>query len=149
MPTDAAADPANPTPKTRPRVLGGVAPYLNVEGALAAAALYGRAFGAETVFTYPPDDKGRSMHIHLVINGGSVMLSDFYPEYGHNPVPPQAITLHMQLEEVDVWWDRAVAAGLTVVTPLQPMFWGERYGVLRDPYGVSWSMGGPLELPAG
>lgn len=41
------------------------------------------------------------------------------------------------------WWDRALAAGLEVVMPLEVQFWGDRYGALKDPFGVTWSIGGP------
>lgn len=51
-----------------PQVKGGVIPYLQVDGAMRSAAFYQRAFGAETVFAYPPDDNGRTMHLHLRIN---------------------------------------------------------------------------------
>jgi uncharacterized glyoxalase superfamily protein PhnB len=64
-------------------VMGGVAPYLTVDGAYKAADFYARAFGAEDVARIPADEKGRSMHCHVRINGGSVMLSDAYPEHGH------------------------------------------------------------------
>jgi PhnB protein len=128
------------SPPQQPPVLGGVAPYLTVSDAAAAAEFYERAFGAATVGRMPPDANGRTMHIHLHINGGSVMLSDAFPEHGHSLQPPQSFTLHLQVEDVDAWWARAVAAGAEVVLPLQLMFWGDRYGQLRDPFGVSWSL---------
>ena len=125
-------------------VRSGVAPYLAVEGALQAAELYKRAFGAEEAYRHPADEQGRTMHVHLVINGGSVMLSDFYPEHGYPPVRPAGFNLHIQVEDPDFWWQRAVDAGMEVKTPLQPMFWGDRYGQLTDPYGLVWAIGGPL-----
>lgn len=125
---------------TNPDVLGGVAPYLNVRDARAAAEFYKQAFAAQEVAAQPPDDKGRTMHIHLHIHGGSVMLCDPYPEHGHPLQTPQAFTLHLQVDDVDAWWDRAVGAGAEIVLPLQLMFWGDRYGQLRDPYGVMWSL---------
>jgi uncharacterized glyoxalase superfamily protein PhnB len=120
-----------------------VVPYLVVDGAMRASAFYERAFGAKEMFRHPPDDKGRTMHIHLYVNGGSLMLCDAYPEHGHALERPQAFTLHLKVKGVDAWWDRAVAAGAEVVLPLQLMFWGDRYGQLRDPFGVLWSMGEP------
>ena len=36
--------------------------------------------------------------------------------------------------------DRAVAAGSRVDQPLQDMFWGDRYGKLKDPFGHKWSI---------
>lgn len=126
-----------------PAILGGVAPYLAVSNAAEAAAFYARAFGAETVAHMPPDEKGRTMHVHLHINGGSVMLSDPFPEHGHPYKAPQAFTLHLQVDDVDAWWSRAVEAGAEIVLPLQLMFWGDRYGQVRDPYGVTWSLAQP------
>ncbi|SHE58360.1 Uncharacterized conserved protein PhnB, glyoxalase superfamily [Kaistia soli DSM 19436] len=120
----------------------GVVPYLSVDGAVKAAELYARAFGAEEIARHPVDDQGRTMHIHLTIHGGSVMLCDFYPEHGYPAVRPQAFTMHLQVPDPDVWWNRAEAAGLEIVTPLQKMFWGDRYGQLKDPFGVLWSIGG-------
>jgi PhnB protein len=142
MAKTATAD--RPAAKLNPEVLGGVVPYLAVGGAVEAAEFYKRAFGAEEVARHPVDEKGRTMHIHLYINGGSVMLSDPYPEHGHPLQTPQAFTLHLQVDDVDAWWRRAVEAGAEVTLPLQEMFWGARYGQLRDPFGVLWSMNQPL-----
>ena len=66
--------------------------YLKVDGAMKAAEFYQRAFGAELAAAHPVDDKGRTMHVHLYINGGSVMLSDAYPEYGHPFEKPQGFS---------------------------------------------------------
>ena len=63
-------------PAALPAVLGGVAPYLFIAGAAKAADFYRRAFAAKEVYRHALDDKGRTMDIHLHINGGSVMLSD-------------------------------------------------------------------------
>jgi uncharacterized glyoxalase superfamily protein PhnB len=34
---------------------------------------------------------------------------------------------------------RAVDAGATVLMPAEDMFWGDRYGVVTDPFGHKWS----------
>jgi uncharacterized glyoxalase superfamily protein PhnB len=134
------ADDTASNPPQLPPVLGGVAPYLTVSNATAAAEFYGKAFGATPVGSMPPDANGRTMHVHLYLNGGSLMLSDAFPEHGHPLQPPQGYTLHLQVDDVDAWWKRATAAGAEVVLPLQLMFWGDRYGQLRDPFGVNWSL---------
>ncbi|WP_439815131.1 VOC family protein [Zavarzinia sp. CC-PAN008] len=128
-------------PPKQPEVLGGVAPYLQVDGAGRAAAFYAAAFGAQEVARQPDDAQGRTMHIHLRINGGSVMLCDPFPDYGQPHEPPQAFTLHLQVDDIDAWFARAIAAGAEVTMPVQMMFWGHRYGQLRDPFGVRWSIG--------
>jgi PhnB protein len=121
-------------------VRGGLTAYLQVDGAAKASDFYQRAFGATEAVRHPLDEKGRTMHVHLYVNGSSLMLGDAYPEYGHPLQAPQAFNLTLQVDDIDAWWSRAVAAGATVVMPVQEMFWGARYGQLRDPFGVLWSM---------
>ena len=133
----------SPGPVPKVEVKSGVVPYLTVDGAVKAAAFYQTAFGAEEVARHPTDDKGRTMHIHLYVNGGSVMLSDAYPDYGHPLQAPQSFLLHIQVDDLDPWWERAIAAGAEAVLPPQVMFWGDRYAQLRDPFGVLWSLGAP------
>jgi uncharacterized glyoxalase superfamily protein PhnB len=58
--------------QTAQEIRGGVAPYLTVDGASRAPEFYQRAFGAEEVYRHPVDEKGRTMHIHLFVNGGSL-----------------------------------------------------------------------------
>ncbi len=122
----------------------GVTPYLTVKDGRAAEAVefYKNAFGAAEQFRQPADDGKRLLHCHLVINGGSVMLSDdFVP--GGAPAPA-GVTLHLQVQAPDAIWERAMAAGPCEVTmPLADQFWGDRYGHFRDPYGHRWSIGGP------
>ncbi|HXS91472.1 MAG TPA: glyoxalase/bleomycin resistance/extradiol dioxygenase family protein [Steroidobacteraceae bacterium] len=131
-------------PQAQPQVRGGVVAYLQVDGASKAAEFYQRAFGATEVARQPVDDQGRTMHIHLYVNGGSLMLSDAYPEHGYALERPQAFDLMLQVEDIDAWWARAIAAGAEAILPVQDMFWGARYGQLRDPFGVRWSFNQPL-----
>uniref|UniRef100_B0SUT3 Glyoxalase/bleomycin resistance protein/dioxygenase n=1 Tax=Caulobacter sp. (strain K31) TaxID=366602 RepID=B0SUT3_CAUSK len=123
-----------------PPVVGGIVPYPSPSNANAAADFYVKAFAAEDLYRMAPDEQGRTMHIHLRINGNSLMLSDAYPEHGYPVEKPAAFTLHLQVDDVDAWFDRAVAAGCETLLPVQLMFWGDRYGQLKDPYGFSWSI---------
>lgn len=136
--TDTTAD--NP-PARAPQ--GGVVAYLSLDGALKAAEFYQRAFAAEIVHAYPPDEQGRTMHVHLLINGSSVMLGDCFPERGYAFQPLQGFSLVLPVDDIDAWWQRAVEAGAHVVMPVADMFWGDRYGQLRDPFGVIWAMNSP------
>lgn len=122
----------------------GIVPYLAIDGAVKAAELYQKAFGAELAAMVPPDEQGRTMHIHLYINDASLMLADFYPEQGHAKVAPAGFSITVQLADgIQTWWDRAVAAGLQVQMPLADMFWGDRYGSLQDQFGVTWALNQP------
>ena len=123
-----------------PPVKNGLLPYITVDGALKAAEFYEKAFGAEQAFVVPPDENGRTMHVHLYINGSSLMLSDAYPEHGYPWVPPAGFNLTLMVKDIDARYQRAIEAGATQIMPPQDMFWGDRYGTLKDPFGVTWSM---------
>ena len=127
-----------------PEVRGGVVAYLQVDGAAKAAEFYQRAFGATEAGRQPLDETGRTMHIHLYVNGSSLMLSDAFPEHGYALERPQGFELMLQVKNIDAWWDRAIAAGAESIMPVQEMFWGARYGQGRDPFGVRWSFNQPL-----
>jgi uncharacterized glyoxalase superfamily protein PhnB len=119
---------------------GGATAYLQVDGAAKAADFYKRAFGAELAAMHPLDEKGRTMHVHLYVNGTTVMLSDFYPEHGVPKVAPAGFSMALHVDDIDAWWKRAVDAGAAVVQPVSVMFWGDRYGSVKDPFGVTWAM---------
>ena len=127
--------------------ISGVTPHLTIpsRGASAAVDFYIIAFGAEVLDRRLADDGERLMHAHLRINGASVMLNDEFPEYsGVQDVRPAGVTLHLQVADPDAWWTRAlVVGGAEPVLDMADQFWGDRYGVLRDPFGHTWSIGGP------
>lgn len=125
----------------------GVTPHLTIpsRGASAALDFYTIAFGAEVLDRRLADDGERLMHAHLKINGASVMLNDEFPEYtGLQDIRPVGVTLHIQVADPDAWWTRAMTVGgAEPVLDMADQFWGDRYGVLRDPFGHTWSIGGP------
>ena len=120
-------------------------PYLTVDGARKAIDFYKQAFAAEEVDHKTAEDGKRIMHGYIRINGHDVFLSDAFPEYGEPMREPASVTIHLEVEDADLWFERAVAAGATVKMPLDNQFWGARYGQLRDPFGHSWSVGGPVK----
>lgn len=83
------------------------------------------------------------MHGHLRINGGSLMLNDIFAEFGMSRTASPNYVMHLQVDDADAWWNRAVEAGCEVVMPIADQFWGDRYGQLGDPFGVRWSIGAP------
>jgi PhnB protein len=126
-----------------------VSPHLVVDDAAAAIDFYVAAFGA-TEFGRIPGPGGKLVHAALQINGSMVMLNDDFPEMsdGKSMTPTSLggtpVTIHLTVTDVDTWFQRALDAGATVVAPLEDQFWGDRYGVLRDPFGHQWSMGQPV-----
>lgn len=122
---------------------GGLVAYLTVDGALKAGEFYARAFAAETATSYPPDAQGRTMHLHLYINGSSLMLLDAFPEHGYPYEPAQGFNLTLIVDDIDAWWQRAITAGATPLMAPAQMFWGDTYARLKDPFGVTWAMNQP------
>jgi uncharacterized glyoxalase superfamily protein PhnB len=113
-----------------------------VEGAAKAVEFYKAAFGAiERSRTPAPD--GRIMNCQLEINGGLLMVMDVMPESGFPHQPSHSFTMQLMVPDGQAWFDRAVAAGATVQTPFQKMFWGDLWGAVTDPFGVHWGIDEP------
>ena len=120
-------------------MFGGIVANFGYENASAAADFYKKAFAAEELNRVAAPD-GRLMHCHLKINGNSLIINDCFPEHGHPYVAPANVVLHLQTDDAKAWWDRALAAGCTVLMPLEKQFWGDIYGHVADPFGVRWSI---------
>lgn len=117
-------------------------PHLVCRDAAAAIDFYGRAFGAVERFRLPAPD-GKLIHACVQIGDSLLFLVDEMPAMG--ALGPQAlkgspVTIHLQVEDADAVFARAMRAGATVTMPLADMFWGDRYGQVRDPFGHSWSI---------
>jgi PhnB protein len=123
----------------------GLTPYLTIRGGRGreAVAFYEKAFGAALVFSNMAEDGKRFLHGRLRINGAVIFFSDDFPEMrgGAESPAPGGCTLHLQVDDADAWASRAQAAGAEITMPLADMFWGDRYGHLRDPFGHAWSVG--------
>jgi PhnB protein len=127
---------------------GGITAHLTIRDGKAADAIafYTKAFGAEEIGRHMADDGKRIMHAHLKLNGGSLMLNDDFPEFGHGQAAaPAGITLHLQVPDADAAWNQATGAGAEVRFPMADQFWGDRYGQVKDPFGFTWSIGAPVK----
>ena len=130
------------------RPFPGVTPFLTIREGRGeeAIAFYTEAFGAEVPSKNMAQDTKRVMQAELRLNGGAIMLSDEFPEFMGGPQAPAAgVTLHLQVDDADRWFQRATDAGAQVKMPLADQFWGDRYGQLTDPFGHSWSIGAPIK----
>ncbi len=118
----------------------GITPYLSVKGGSEAIEFYKKAFGAEEVMRLPNPD-GTLGHAEIKIGDAVVMLADESSDYGNlspKTLGGSAVRLHMYVEDVDAFFDRAIAAGAKVLIPLADQFYGDRSGRLEDPYGHVW-----------
>jgi uncharacterized glyoxalase superfamily protein PhnB len=116
---------------------------LTVRGADRAVAFYKKAFGAEELMRMPSTDGTKVMHAEIRIGDSIVMLADEFPEM--NARSPEALggtpgSLFLYVEDVDRVFARAVEAGGVVQVPVQDMFWGDRFGSVKDPFGHVWAI---------
>ena len=125
-----------------------VTPYLIVGDAQAAIAFYAQAFGAEEMFRLTEPDGGRIGHAELRIGNSVFMLADEHPEFGaQSPATlgGSPVKFHLAVDDADRAVERAVAAGATVLRPVQDQFYGERSGMVADPFGHAWFLASQTE----
>jgi uncharacterized glyoxalase superfamily protein PhnB len=87
------------------------------------------------------------MHAAISIDGAMLMLVDENRDWGiQGPLSlgGSPVTLHLNVPDADAAIAKAEAAGATVVMAAHDAFWGDRYGLVKDPFGHSWSMAHPL-----
>jgi len=124
-------------------------PVLTVHDAAGAIEFYKRAFGAREIGRMVAEDGKRVVHAELEIGDSRVMLSDEFPEWGGSRSPKSlggtTGSLHLYVEDADEAFGRALEAGATAEMPLEDAFWGDRYGVLVDPYGLRWGIATHVE----
>ena len=119
-----------------------VTPHLVVRGAAKAIDFYKKAFDAKENARLPGPN-GTIMHAEIRIGDSSVMLMDESPEWksvGPQTLKGSPVTIHLYVNDADRTFDAAVKAGAKPVMPMSDMFWGDRYGVLEDPFGHSWAV---------
>lgn len=128
-----------------------ITPHITVRNASDAVEFYHKAFGAQELLrNFGPDGKS-IIHCEMLLGDSRFFINEEYLEWGvKSPLTLQGspITLHMYVEDVDASWQRAMDAGAEVLMPLADQFWGDRYGIVRDPFGHKWSMASRREDPS-
>lgn len=122
----------------------GLIPHLVCERCAEAIDFYKRAFGAEELHRMPGPD-GRLLHAAIRIGNSFVFLVDDFPEYCEGKsesalaLKGTPVTLHHYVVDCDAAVEQALKAGATILMPPMDMFWGDRYGVVVDPFGHKWA----------
>jgi PhnB protein len=115
-------------------------PYLIVDGAARALDFYKRAFGAVERMRMP-GPAGKIGHAEISIGDSVIMLADEHPEMGARgprAFGGAAVSLHLYVADADVTVKEALAAGATLVRPVEDKFYGDRMGTIEDPFGHRW-----------
>ncbi len=128
--------------------MSALAPHIVCDGAADAIEFYKAAFGAIEMMRMPGQD-GKLIHAAITINGAVVMMVDEHPDMGivgPKTLGGSPVTLHLSVANADHAIARAEKAGATVTMPAADMFWGDRYGQVKDPWGHNWSIAHPLTV---
>ena len=129
--------------KSIPEGYHAVTPSFTFKDSQKAIEFYKKAFGAKVLDLMPDPSGRRTMHATMQIGNSIVMMGDEMPgaencmksaeTLGNSP-----ISLYVYVPDADAAFKQAVAAGGTATMPVADMFWGDRCGSLKDPFGYSW-----------
>jgi uncharacterized glyoxalase superfamily protein PhnB len=128
--------------KPIPQGMHSVTPHLVCAGASDAIEFYKKAFGAVESARIPGPN-GKLIHGAVRIGDSTVMLVDEMPERGAlspKSLKGSPVTIHLYVDDADAFVARAAKAGAKVTMPVDEMFWGDRYGMIEDPFGHHWSV---------
>ena len=121
-----------------------IAPMLSVRNGARAVEFYKAAFGAVELFRLDAEDG--AVVATLSVGDAEFWVADESPE--HQNFSPESlgggsVRMVMTVEDPDAAFERAVAAGATVVRPVCEDY-GWRLGRIVDPFGHHWEIGRPL-----
>jgi PhnB protein len=86
---------------------------------------------------------GMVLHAEIELGNSVVMVADAFPQASVRPpteLGGTTVSILTYVEDVDAVVEQAVDAGATVIMPVDDMFWGDRYGKVRDPFGHEWEI---------
>jgi PhnB protein len=124
-----------------------ITPHLVVRGVAAAIDWYRRALGAHELLRNPAPDGVAIMHAELLLGDSRFFVVDEFPGAAWSPesLGGSSVTLHLYVADVDGVVVRAVEQGAQLLLPVEDRFWGDRYGIILDPFGHRWSVASRIE----
>jgi PhnB protein len=132
--------------KSIPNGFTAVTPYLIIRGAAQAIEFYIKAFGAIECRRMETNEK--IMHAEIKINNAHIMLAEEFPDHGfHSPQSLGGSTafIHLYVNDADALFKQAVDAGAKILQPVSDQFFGDRHGLIQDPFGYTWTIATHIE----
>lgn len=129
------------TTNGRPHGFSSLTPFLAVTPARDAITFYCDVFGATVVGVTAFGDV--VAHAELDLGNGRLQLGEPSPEYhlaAQSTTDDACYSIALYCPDVDALVERAVAAGAVLREPVTDFVSGDRYGSIRDPFGVRWSI---------
>ena len=121
-----------------------IAPMLSVRRGSKAIEFYKAAFGATELFRM--NSETGEVVARLSVEGAEFWVADESPK--HFNFSPESlgggsVRMVMIVDDPDASFARAVAAGATIVVPVENNY-GWRLGRVVDPFGHHWEIGKPV-----
>jgi len=112
--------------------------HIMIKGASKAIDFYQRAFNAIEIFRIAKED-GSIIHAEITIEDSIIMLGDAEEPFQEpQKLNGTTVGLHVYVDDVDSLFSQAINAGGTIIQNVSDMFYGDRMGMLRDPFGHIW-----------
>ncbi len=121
-----------------------VTPSFTFKDSKKALEFYKKAFGAKVLDLMPNLNDQGIMHATMQIGNSIMMMGDEMPNpncgKSAETLGGSPISLFIYVPDVDAAFKQAIDAGGIATMPVADMFWGDRAGSLRDPFGYSWML---------
>ena len=118
-----------------------VTPYIRVAGA-GLVDFLAQVFGAQETFS--GRGGGGGMHREVRVVDSMIMVGEGEAAGGGGVMPIRPMAFHVFVKDVDATFTRALAAGATSLGEPADRPYGERSGIVADPFGNHWYIATPL-----
>jgi PhnB protein len=122
-----------------PADLRTITPMMSFRGTPQVIDFLKNAFGAEEAYRAESPD-GTVVHAKVRIGDSLFALSE-----AHGPYQPRPATFYLYVNDVDKWYQRALAGGVESLSEPSNQDYGDRVAGVKDPAGNTWYMGTPIE----
>jgi len=129
--------------KPIPEGMHTVTPNMTITDCAKAIDFYKRALGAQELDRMMAPDGKSVWHVALKIGDSVVFMADEMPGMSPpspGPGRPSPMRLWLYVKDCDAAFKRAVDAGAKAAAQPEDMFWGDRCGAVKDPFGYEWTL---------
>jgi len=128
-----------------------VTPSVMFKNSLKAIEFYKEAFSAKELGIFPTPDGKSVMHAVIQIGNSIIMMGD--EQFNQmcksaETIGSSPVNFFVYVPDVDTFFNKAIASGAEKVMPVEDMFWGDRCGTLKDPFGYFWNIATHINNPS-
>lgn len=127
----------------KPKGYHSITPYVAVNSASNAIEFYKQALDAKEIMRFEGDD-GKIGHAELLIGDSKLMIGDNPAENNHVN-HDAAVSIHLYVENVDAVVQKALGLGAQLLRAIEDKFYGDRSGLIQDPFGITWNIATHIE----